>query len=273
MNPLPQSSTRGARHLVAAADQLAARAGDRIFEFGGSAVDAAIATNAAIAVTGPHLCGMGGDLFALVHTGDEVVALNSSGRAGSGADPDALRAEGHATMPFRHDVRTVTMPGCVDGWIALHERFGRLPLADVLAPAIDLAETGFAAGPLLVGSTRRLDEAGRVALRELADQARHTGALVRRPGAARALRAVVAEGRDGFYRGEFGRGLQELGAGLFGDDDLTASQAEWVTPLTAPMFGVDVHTMSQAHARSMEVALPPTSLANDSAASWLMSAP
>ena len=84
MNPLPWSSTRGQRHLVAAADHLAARAGDAIFAAGGNAVDAAIATNAAIAVTGPHLCGMGGDLFALIHTRDGVIALNSSGRAGSG---------------------------------------------------------------------------------------------------------------------------------------------------------------------------------------------
>ena len=64
---------------------------------------------------------------------------NSTGRAGSGADAAALRAEGHVEMPFRHDIRAVTVPGCVDGWIALHERFGTLPLADLLQPAIDLA--------------------------------------------------------------------------------------------------------------------------------------
>ena len=126
MTPLPHSSIRGTRHLVASADQLATRAGDLTFERGGNAVDAAIATNAAIAVTGPHMCGMGGDLFALVHRDGEVVALNSSGRAGSGAAPDSLRAEGHTVMPFHHDIRTVTVPGCVDGWLALHERFGSL---------------------------------------------------------------------------------------------------------------------------------------------------
>src|SRR5690606_18289108 len=153
---LPQSSVRGTRHLVATADQLASRAGDLIFARGGNAVDAAIAANVAIAVTGPHLCGMGGDLFALVHTPDGVVALNSSGRAGSGADPAALRDAGATAMPFRHDVRSVTVPGCVDGWVALHARFGRLPLAEILAPAIDLAEHGFPASPLLVGSTTRL---------------------------------------------------------------------------------------------------------------------
>ncbi|MFP5488512.1 MAG: gamma-glutamyltransferase, partial [Acidimicrobiia bacterium] len=139
MSRLPHSSVRGTRHVVASADQLATRAGDVVFARGGNAVDAAIATNAAIAVTGPHLCGMGGDLFALIHTPDGVVALNSSGRAGSGADAGALRAEGRTDMPFRHDVRTVTVPGCIDGWVALHERFGSLTLGEILAPAIDLA--------------------------------------------------------------------------------------------------------------------------------------
>lgn len=240
---LPHSSVRGTRHLVASADQVATRAGDLTFARGGNAVDAAIATNAAIAVTGPHLCGMGGDLFALVHTPDGVVALNSSGRAGSGADPAALRAEGRSEMPFRHDVRSVTVPGCIDGWVTLHDRFGSLPLAEILAPAIDLAEHGFAASPLLAGSVARLDPAGREQLHELASQATRTGALVRRPGAARALRAVAEQGRAGFYEGEFGDGLLQLGGGLFSTDDLSRSQAEWVDPLSASMFGVDVHTI------------------------------
>ncbi len=243
MNPLPNSSARGTKHMVASADQVATRAGDLVFERGGNAVDAAIATNAAIAVTGPHLCGMGGDLFALIHTPGGVVGLDSSGRAGSGSDPDAIRGEGADTMPFRHDIRSVTVPGCVDGWVALHERFGSLDLADILGPAIDLADLGFAAGALLVGSAQRLDAAGRANLHELAEQATHTGAVVRRPGVARALRAIVENGRDGYYGGEFGAGLRELGAGLFSNDDLAQSQAEWVDPLTEPAFGVDLHTI------------------------------
>jgi len=243
MTPLPHSSARGTRHMVASADRLATRAGDLTFARGGNAVDAAIATNAAIAVTGPHLCGMGGDLFALIHTPDGVVGLNSSGRAGSGSDPGSLRAEGHTEMPFRHDIRSVTLPGCVDGWIALHERFGTMPLADVLAPAIDLADTGFPASPLLAGSIRRVDDDGRRNLEELATQATRTGAVVRRPGVARALRAVAATGRAGFYGGEFGAGLLELAAGRFTADDLATVQADWVDPLRVVAFGVDLHTI------------------------------
>ena len=243
MTGLPHSSVRGTRHMVASADQLASQAGHRAFELGGNAVDAAIATNAAIAVTGPHLCGMGGDLFALIHTAEGVVALNSSGRSGSGSNAAQLRSEGHGVMPFHHDIRTVTVPGCVDGWLALHERFGSLPLAEILAPAIDLAELGFPASSLLAGSAARLDAAGRANLLELATQARHTGSIVRRPGVGRALKAIAERGRDGYYGGEFGAGLIELGNGHFTPDDLNESQSDWIDPLTARMFGADVHTI------------------------------
>ena len=146
-------------------------------------------------------------------------------------------------MPFHHDIRSVTIPGCVDGWVALHERFGSVPLAEVLAPAIDLAEQGFAASPLLVGAVGALDEPGREQLDELVAQATRTGARVRRPGAGRALGAIAERGRDGFYGGEFGEGLADLGPAWFTAADLEAPSADWVDPLTASMFGVDVHTI------------------------------
>ena len=247
----PRSTVRAQHHMVATADQLATSAGMAIFARGGNAVDAAIAANAAIAVTGPHLCGLGGDLFALVHVDDPgdqgqpgtTYALNASGRAGSGADPDALRAEGVGEMPFKHDIRSVTVPGCVDGWTALHRRFGSLPLDEILAPARRLAAEGFPASPLLVGSLRRLDAASRSNLAELAAQATSTGATVRRPGVALVLAALPVSGRDGFYLGAFGDGLLELGQGLFDADDLGTVQADWVEPLTTEVFGVELHTI------------------------------
>lgn len=210
---------------------------------GGNAVDAAIATNAAIAVTSPHLCGMGGDLYALVHDGTGVHALNATGRAGSGSDAAQLRSEGHTEMPFRHDIRIVTVPGCVDGWCALHERFARLPMDVLLAPAIELAEHGFPASPLLIGALNQLDDRARETLHELFQQARRPGDLVRRPGLARALRAIAEHGRDGFYLGEFGDGLRELGAGLYSDDDLRNRRPDWVTSLSQPAFGKILHTI------------------------------
>ena len=239
----PFNTTRSPNHMVASADALATQAGLAVLAAGGNAADAAIATNAAMAVVAPHLCGMGGDLFALVHDGETVHALNSSGRAGSGANADAVRADGHAVMPFRHDIRTVTIPGCVDGWIALHHRFGTVPLTTLLAPAIALAEHGFPASPLLIGSISRLDSAACENLRELCVQARRPGDRVCLPGVAAALRAVAAQGRDAFYEGEFGAGLLELGAGWFTPDDLSRSQAEWVTPLSASAWGVDLWTV------------------------------
>lgn len=242
-NP-PFRSTRAPSHLVASADHIATSAGVEMFARGGNAVDAALATNAAIAVTGPHLCGMGGDLFALVYVDGEVHALNASGRSGSGADADALRDDGNTHMPFRLDARSVTVPGCVDGWLALHERFGSLPLDTLFAPAIDLANDGFLASALLVGSLHQTSDQGRSNLHELASQATSPGARVRRPGVAASLAGVAARGRSTFYAGAFGEGLIELGDGVFTTEDLEADQADWQQPLTADAFGVTLHTVA-----------------------------
>lgn len=240
-----QFSASGSGAMVASADALATEAGLTVLRAGGNAVDAAIATNAAMAVVGPHLCGIGGDLFALVWdpTGGAVHCLNASGRAGSGASAEALRAEGRTEMPFRHDVRSVTVPGCVDGWVTLHERFGSLPLADLLEPARALAADGFRTSPLLAHSIGVVDDAARRNLAVLADQATAPDATVRLPGVARTLAAIARDGRAGLYKGEFGSGLCELSDGWITADDLATSQAEWVAPLSTDAFGVTLHTV------------------------------
>lgn len=229
--------------MVAAADHLAAAAGLAMLRQGGSAADAAVAAAGVMAVTGPHLCGLGGDLFALVHAGDgPPTALNASGRAGSGADPVALRVEGHSAMPFRRDIRSVTVPGAVDGWLTLHQRHGRLDLADVLEPALIYAATGFPVSPLLARAIPLLDGVdgtddffpGRPI---------RVGDLLRRPGHARALQAIARKGRTGFYQGEFGEALIDLGRGLFVADDLAAPIAEWVDPLVVRVWDHDVWTI------------------------------
>lgn len=241
---VPFAATRGLHAAAVTADQLATQAAMWAFARGGNAVDAAIAANAAMAVCAPHMCGIGGDLFALVSTPDgEVHALNASGRAGSGSDAAAMRAEGLTSMPLRHDVRAVTVPGCVDGWIALHERFASLDLDEVLTPAIKLAVDGFPASPLLVGALSTLDDTARVELAELVAQATHPGAAVRRPGTALALLGIAAGGRRAFYAGAFGEGLVAVGGGLFSEADLLTLQAEWVEPLCAEVFGVELCTI------------------------------
>lgn len=225
---------------VAAADHLAAEAGGHILRRGGSAADAAVAASAVMAVTSPHLCGMGGDLFAVVHdVAGDVHALVAAGRAGSGADPDGIRAEGHVGMPTADDIRVTPVPGCVDGWLALLGRFGHLPAADVLGPAIALAERGFPASPGLVEAVPAV--AGRAWAVDLRAATR-PGAAVRRPGVARALRAIAAEGRAGFYRGEFGAGLLRLGPEEYTTDDLSQDQAAWVEPLGLEAWGAGLWT-------------------------------
>ncbi|MQA94849.1 MAG: gamma-glutamyltranspeptidase [Streptosporangiales bacterium] len=240
--PHPQTTHHAPAGMVCSIDHLASAAGVAALRAGGSAVDAAVATNAVLAVTAPFACGLGGDLFALVHEGGTArpTALNSSGRAGSGADAERLRAEGATTMPFREDVRSVPVPGCADGWLAMHERYGRLPLADLFAAAIGYAEDGFPASPNLAATAHLI--AGRPGA-EAFTPPPAPGDRVRRPGVARALRAIAADGRDGFYLGEFGQGLLRVGDGEYTRADLERSQAEWVTPLRLRTYGHDVWTL------------------------------
>lgn len=243
--PLTPTTVHAPEVLVATADSLATQAALGVLDRGGNAVDAAIAANAVLAVTSPHLCGMGGDLFALVHgdTGDRSApaCLTAVGRAGSGADPDRLRAEGATVMPRRRDIRSVTVPGCVDGWLTLHDRYGTVALDDLFAPAVRYAERGFPASPLLVGTLARLPPDEPVAA-DLAGQARRAGDLVRRPGVAAALRAVAGQGRDGFYGGAFGAGLLALGRSEFAPADLDESLAAWTEPARLDAWGSTLWT-------------------------------
>jgi gamma-glutamyltranspeptidase/glutathione hydrolase len=229
--------------MVAAADQLAASAGVALLAAGGSAADAVVGAAAVMAVVGPHMCGLGGDMLAMVAAPrSDPAALLGVGRAGAGSDAAALRAQGHTTMPLRLDVRSVPVPGAVDGWLALHERHGRLPLAEVLAPAAELAEDGFAASVMLALASHLVHE-----LPGTDELCPHgplaVGERVRLPGIARTLRAIGAGGRDAFYAGEFGRGLLALGHGHYAPADLARPLAEWATPVRAHAWGHDLWTV------------------------------
>jgi gamma-glutamyltranspeptidase/glutathione hydrolase len=229
--------------MVSAADHLAATAGIGLLARGGSAADAAVGAAAVMAVTSPYLCGLGGDMLAVVSApGTDPVALLGVGRAGSGVDAARLRAEGHSVMPVRGDFRTVPVPGAVDGWLALHARFGRLPLDEVLDPAVELAEEGFVASLMLslasnlvyqVPGAQELCPDGPLALE----------AHVRLPSVARTLRAIATNGRAGFYSGEFGRNLVELGRGVYAQADLESDCAQWCTPSTLRVWDHDLWTV------------------------------
>ncbi|CAN5772019.1 gamma-glutamyltransferase [soil metagenome] len=215
---------------------------------GGNAVDAAIAANAVQGVVAPETCGVGGDLFALVFAPgwDRPLALNSSGRAGSGAEAASLRDRGLDSVPQRHPA-AVTVPGCVDGWLTLHSELGVMTLANVLEPAIAVAEGGFPASREFTHAfASRADE-----LREEpsatdmypsgtppVEGGRHT-----RRRLAQTLRAVIEGGRDAFYAGAVGAAISGATNGLITAGDLEVSQAEWVTPLAAELFGSRGWTM------------------------------
>ena len=222
--------------MVSTVDHLATGVGVDLLRRGGSAADAAVGANAVLAVTSPHMCGPGGDVWALVHDGGSgpPAALDAAGFTGSGADPDRLRAQGLDEMPLHGDVASVTVPGAIDGWLALHDRYGRLPLADVLAEAIRIAGGGFVVSPLL--AERAGEVAGAEGNTDIPAGLR-AGTVVRRPGTARAFSAIVEDGRDGYYGGEFGEGLLALGEGEYTPDDLSRPIARWVQPVRAEAFG------------------------------------
>jgi gamma-glutamyltranspeptidase/glutathione hydrolase len=228
--------------MVCAVDHHAAQAGLWMLRQGGNAVDAAVAAGAVLAVTTQQMGGMGGDLFALVQVpgASTPVGLNASGRSGSGADPDRLRTRGLMQMPMHGDISAVTVPGCVDGWMALHHRFGRLPMDQVLDPAVSYAQDGFPASHLLAAAAATV--AGLPGASDYA-AATHAGAVVRRPGVGRALEAIADGGRDGFYLGEFGQGLMRLGDGEYCHDDLAEPNAEWVEPIHLDAWGARLWTV------------------------------
>jgi gamma-glutamyltranspeptidase/glutathione hydrolase len=168
--------------------------------------------------------------------GSPPEALLSVGRAGAGADAARMRGEGMTVMPLRGDIRSVPVPGAVDGWLALHGRHGRLPLDEVLEPAIELADLGFAASVMLALASHLVHALP--GARELCPTGPlEVGQRVRLPGVARTLRAIGRDGRAAFYEGEFGRGLLDLGGGHFAPSDLATNGATWCTPLRLPAWG------------------------------------
>lgn len=228
---------------VAAAHHLAAAAGVVMIDRGGNAADAAVAAGAVMAVVAPHMCGLGGDLFAVIRwPGQPTAALNASGRAGSGADAAALRGEGLARMPFQYDARAVTVPGCVDGLIALHSRFGSLELSELLAPAQRLASGGFPVSAGLAEASDWLHGPDRDAAFGT-DALLESGQRLRLPGVARALAAIASGGRSAFYEDMVGADLLAMSAGVFSQADLQVPQAAWVEPLGLGAFGRTLWTV------------------------------
>jgi len=195
------------RAMCATSHPLASRVAVRILEDGGSAVDAAIAASATLCVVEPHMTGIGGDCFAMVHTpASGLELLSGAGRAPAAISPEALRREGLGEIPDNHPA-AVTVPGAIDAWARLHERHGRLAWSALLAPAIAYARDGFAVAPRVARDWKGLEEklardAGARRHLLLEDgRAPGLGETMRFPALGETLSTIAREGRDGFYGG------------------------------------------------------------------------
>lgn len=197
--------------MVATSQPLAAAAGLRVLRDGGNAIDAAITMAAVLHVVEPMMCGIGGDLFALVYEAEsgQLHGLNATGRAGSLVSADKLRSQGLERMPGS-GIQAVTVPGALDGWEQLRSRFGSRPLAELLEPAIHYAEEGFPVSEIIAtqwqGREQYLSCHADAADNYLMDgRAPRPGEIFRSPDLAKTLRQIAAEGPDAFYKGELAR--------------------------------------------------------------------
>jgi len=227
---------------------LATAAAIDIIAIGGTAVDAAIAANAVLGVVAPETCGLGGDLFAVLHGPgwEKPAALNASGRAGSMVDSEALRRQGHNAMPLWGPA-TVTVPGCVDGWHALAARGGRLGWSERLAAALRYAEQGFPVSAELSRSLtmRQQQLLPQPVSRYLLPEGRppQIGEQLRRPDLAETLGVIASGDRDRFYLGSPGLAISRAVGGLITEADLARPQAQWVEPLGLSVFGLEAWTV------------------------------
>jgi gamma-glutamyltranspeptidase / glutathione hydrolase len=239
-----------ARHGMAATSQpLATQVALDILKRGGSAVDAAIAANALLGLVEPTGCGMGGDLFAIVWDAKmgKLHGLNASGRSPASLTMEELHKRGLKTIPKRGPL-PVSVPGCVDGWFALHGRFGTLPMEDVLAPAIAYAREG---APIteVIAHYWKLNTA---VLKDYPGYAEtflpnghplEKGELFRNPSLANTLEALANGGREAFYEGEIAHAIADYmkaNGGYLSHADLAAHTSEWVDPVSMNYRGYDV---------------------------------
>ena len=227
--------------IVAAESPLAAQAGVRILERGGNAVDAAIATNAMMGVVEPMMNGIGGDLFVIVYDAkaNKLYGLNASGWAPKGLTIEYLQKQGIRSMP-QQGVNAITVPGAVDGWQKLADKFGRKKLAEDLAAAIRTAQDGFPVPEWTAGywaaevDYLRRDEAAAQTYLP-GDRAPKVGDVFRNPDLAWSLQQIAQHGRDAFYKGEIAAKILESmkrHGGPMSGEDLADYSSEFVEPIS-----------------------------------------
>jgi len=235
--------------MVCASQPLASAAALRILQQGGNAIDAAVAAAAVLNVVEPMMTGIGGDMFAMVYwnkTG-ELAGLNGSGHSPAAMNLSYMKNKGYQTMP-QTGADAITVPGAVDGWITLLEKYGTLKLDQILAPAIEYADNGFPVSEII--SNQWATEVEKLSKNKSATktylingQAPKHGDIVSNKELAATLRKIAANGRDGFYKGEVAEkiiaAIHENG-GVMTTADLANQKAEWVKPISTNYKGYDV---------------------------------
>ncbi|QDU86366.1 Putative gamma-glutamyltransferase YwrD [Planctomycetes bacterium Pla163] len=243
-----RSAVMASNGMVATSQPLATQIGLEILRAGGSAIDAAIAANAALGLMEPTGNGIGGDLFAIVWDArtEQLYGLNASGRSPRSLSIEVFQQAGLESVPA-HGPLPVSVPGCVDGWFELHGRFGTLPMEQVLAPAIRYAREGFPVSELIahywglsVGLARF---PGFREQMTIDGRAPEMGEIWRNENLARTLERIAQGGRDVFYRGEIAREIAAFMAangGYLTYEDLDAHRSEWVEPVSCDYRGYEL---------------------------------
>lgn len=245
-----RSMTITQRGIVGTAQTLASQAGAQILARGGSAVDAAIASNAVMGLVEPMMAGPGGDLFALVwesKTG-KLSGINASGWTPKGLSTEYLSRHGLSSAPTT-GIHTVTVPGCVKGWEAMHKRFGRLPWRDLFQPAIYYAEHGFPVTELIQydwehGNSKLDENARRLYLPN--GNAPQVGQIFHNPELGHTYRLIAELGASAFYSGPIGEAILKTSNRLGGTmvaDDLREYGPEWVKPISTDYRGWKVYEL------------------------------
>ena len=233
--------------MVVTPHPLASAAGVEALRAGGTAADAAVAANAMLAVVYCNACGLGGDAFALVWDPAEgrLHGFNGSGRSPAAMTIDTVRAAGHDTMPQRGPL-TINVPGAVDAWSQLLERFGRRSLADAVLPAARAADEGYALTEITARAIRTALPTFDEAAKAVFGRAGAAGDRFRQPLLAATLRTIADGGRDVYYAGPLGaeiaRAVRAAG-GTLDADDLAAHRGDWVEPISTTYHGIEVATI------------------------------
>jgi len=247
-----RSMTMSDMGIAATSQTLASQAGAQILARGGSAMDAAIAANATLGVVEPERGGIGGDLFVIYYearTG-KLTGINASGYAPKGLTIDVLKAKGMKAMPDL-GIDSVTVPGCVDGWAKLHQKFGKLPWKDLFAPAVYYARKGFPVSEIIHETwheeTAKLaaDVNGRrVYLKNGVSP--KLGEIVTNPGLGAAMEMIASQGPSAFYKGAIAKAIlktsERLG-GRLSADDLSEFSSEWVQPISTTYRGWKIYEL------------------------------